>query len=322
MMLNPTERQQLYDDARRLGQTAVGMNPGQFFGPQSNYYGGIAGAGITGGPLSAIGQGFTTLFPSAIQTAGWAAVTFPGQFLGNALKLSNRHIAIGTFNWNGSIGIPGVRPIFETIRGVHDAMFPGQFGNIGRKVLDVGGGFFGGFQSPLEKLIGAGLKGLDNKPISSETIQHIFAKSGMYKQESLAAMKANPFKFWKGLNTDVKGVSGVADDVASSILYRTRILGMAKPILGLAQNVSIGIQAGQAVGNIYGSLVKFGYDASSTLAQRTRELLEKARSTEFAGDISAYVTQAATTERTRALQYMQMSRTNGAYMYGSETNYL
>jgi len=68
--------------------------------------------------------------------------------------------------------------------------------------------------------------------------------------------------------------------------------------------------------------VRTGYAISETVRSETKRMIQKARTTDFSGDLSAFMTQAASTERNALLNHMWVSRTNGAMPYGNETDHV
>lgn len=76
------------------------------------------------------------------------------------------------------------------------------------------------------------------------------------------------------------------------------------------------------IGNLISGAIRLGSNYTEFINKNATRFIDRIRRTDLGGDISAYITQAAVTERTRALQIMQASRVNGAYQFGNETQFI
>lgn len=120
----------------------------------------------------------------------------------------------------------------------------------------------------------------------------------------------------------LKGGSGTPQKTVEKLAGKLTGLTRLSAALRIADPILAGAQIGWAVGTGFGSMVKLGYDTADVVNRQSKAMLESLRNTEFESNISSMMTQAAVTEKNRALSIMRDSQINGSYPFGNETNYL
>lgn len=113
----------------------------------------------------------------------------------------------------------------------------------------------------------------------------------------------------------------LARDVATNI-NKIKFVGALTSFLDFGFKVWTSYDISSNIGKLVAGAVRLGSNYTEFVNNTATKFIDRARRVEMGGDLSSYLTQAAVTERTRALQIMQSSRVNGAYQYGNETEFI
>lgn len=251
-----------------------------------------------------------------MKQAGWVGLTFPAAlFRSRFLPGATSAWSTGKLTWHGAVGMrhaayPGLKAL---------KWAAGDIPIVGR-MIDEASQFIMGRHFDMRS-VAMKMAGI---PYSSSGLR--VADQALTSVSKLAETSGKGFGRFVAANKISEPASYIHTGQAPRNFAKLRssygTLLKLQGALEIFQAGSIGIQIGTFVGDVAGSVVKSGYDTSEMVGRWTQKLIERSRTTEFATDMSAYMTQAALTERTKAIQYMQNARVNGAYRPGSETEYL